>query len=263
MNVIKFTFEIKKRYNFLSKKNIVELVNEKIKAEFSDTQYLKKCRDKWEQLDYSGVKSLKPKNSIHSFYTEKNVQIFAFSYSNQKNELVNDHSITLEIIAIGDMTVDNLLNISFKKLVNVYNSFEIYCKHIGETRIYIFPFSTENKDIYSYDLKIRAQILKPFGLGKNDIIKWILFAFILVGSGIYYFTIKDSKDQEALKNILLSVIGSSIFFILTDVILLILLPLITRGKSRIVQINDLSSVVETNPNILTTNNQSETLTIPE
>ena len=263
MNVIKFTFEIKKRYNFLSDKSIVEHINENVKKEFSDLQYFKKCKEKWDQLEYSNVKSRKTKSSVHSYYIDRGVQIFSFSNSDQRNNLINNHAITLEVIAIGDMTVNNLLNISFKKLVDVHNSNLIYCKHIGETRIYIFPFSTESKDIYSYDLKIRAQILKPFGLGKNDIIKWVLFGLILVCAGIYYFTIKDDKNHEALKNILLSIIGSAFFFILTDIVLLILLPLITQGKSRIVQINDLSSVVETNPNILNTTPQSETLIIPE
>jgi len=263
MNVIKFTIEIKKRVKSFCKKSISDLITKKIGFEFNDAQYLKKCKEKWDQLEYLNVKSLKSKESVHSYYIDKNVQIFAFVTNSHMNEILNNHSITLEIISVGDMTVDNLLNISFNKLANVYNDIFILCKHIGETRIYIFPFSSENQDIYSYDLKIRANILKPFGLNKNDIFKWIIFIMIIIATGIYYFTIKDENDVEVKKNIILSIIGSAIFFIITDLILLIIVPFLAKGKSRIVQINDLSSVVETKSSILSQGNQPEKISIPE
>lgn len=259
MNVIKFTVEIDKRSKFFSSKDIADLINLNLNDEFSNQNNLiETFREEWKNVSYPNIRALKSEMSIHSQLTAKNVKIFIFNIT-QNNQAQSKHSISYEVIAFGDMEVQKLLNISFSKITGVFNSFSLRCKHIGETRIFIFPFNTNTNDIFSYDLKIRADIEKPINISKNEIFRWMIMALILVACVFYNLNLKENTDD---KNIALSILGSSLFYLITDIIIFIVAPAISQRGQRVVKINDLTSFVEAQDNVMADNNNNQ-IQIPE
>jgi bacteriorhodopsin len=81
--------------------------------------------------------------------------------------------------------------------------------------------------------------------------RWVLMTLILVASFCYNINLKEDSDN---KNIALSILGSSLFYLITDLIIFILIPLITQMGHRNVRINDLSSFVEAQDQAVVANN---------
>jgi len=259
MNVIKFTVEIDKRIKLFSSQDISEMINSKLNNEFSiEGNLIETFREEWRNVTYQNIRALKSEMSIHSQLTAKTAKIFIFNLTHN-NQAQSRHSISFEVIAFGDMEVQKLLNTSFSKIVNVFSSSTLKCKHIGETRIFIFPFNTNTNDIFSYDIKIRADIEKPINISKNEIFRWILMALILVACFFYNLNLVQDSDN---KNIVLSILGSSLFYLITDIIIFIVVPAISQRGQRVVKINDLTSFVEAQENIIPENNNNQ-IQIPE
>lgn len=262
MNVIKFTVEINKRLKILSNKSISEIISTKMAEEFSETEnILQTFQNEWQNIEYTNIRALRSELSLYTYLTAKNIKIFVFNLT-QNNQAQSRHNVSYEIIAFGDMDVQKLLNTSFSKVSSVYNSWQIKCKHIGETRIFIFPFNSNTNDIFAYDIKIRANLEKPINISNSEIIRWILMILILVASFCYNINLKDDSDN---KNIALSILGSSLFYLITDLIIFILIPAITQIGHRNVRINDLSSFVEAQDQVEIRNNQVDNnqIQIPE
>lgn len=262
MNVIKFTVEINKRSKILSNSSISELISAKMAEEFSDIEnILQTFQQEWRNIEYPNIRALRPDLSLYSYLTAKNIKIFIFHIT-QNNQAQSRHNISYEVIAFGDMDVQKLLNTSFSKISEVYNSWQIKCKHIGETRIFIFPFNSSTNDIFAYDIKIRANLEKPINISKNEVFRWVLMTLILVASFCYNINLNKNSDN---KNIALSILGSSLFYLITDLIIFILIPAITQMGHRFVRINDLSSFVEAQDHTIAPNNQVDNnqIQIPE
>lgn len=262
MNVIKFTIEINKRLKILSNSSISELISAKMAEEFSDVEnILQTFQNEWQNIEYTNIRALRSELSLYSYLSAKNIKIFIFNIT-QNGQAQSRHSISYEIIAFGDMDVQKLLNASFSKISEVYNSWQIKCNHIGETRIFIFPFNSNTNDIFAYDIKIRANLEKPINISNNEVFRWVLMALILVASFCYNINLNNDSDN---KNIALSILGSSLFYLITDLIIFILIPSITQMGHRYVRINDLSSFVEAQDQAISPNNQinNNQIQIPE
>ena len=251
MNVIKFTVEINKRLKILSNNSISELISKKMAEEFSDTEnIIQTFQDEWRNIEYPNIRALRSEISLYSYLNSRNIKIFIFHIT-QNDQAQSRHSISFEIIAFGDMDVQKLLNTSFSKISDVYNSWQIKCKHIGETRIFIFPYNSNTNDIFAYDIKIRANLEKPINISNNEMFRWDLMTLILVASFCYNINLKEDSDN---KNIALSILGSSLFYLITDLIIFVIIPLITQMGHRNVRINDLSSFVEAQDQAVVANN---------
>lgn len=257
MNVIKFNIEIKKRFAYFDKKESIHSIIEKnFQSEIDfDGDFYKKIKSEWKSIEYENIKSLNSEKSLKGYFTTKNATFFVFEKNS--NNVRSKNNLSYEVVSYGDISVESLLNLTFKKINSIISKPRLSCEHIGETRIFIFPFNSNGNDIYSYQLKVRADLVKPINISLNDIIRWGLILLIgLISLSIYF-----NNPEDSLKNILLSVIASVIFYLSTDLILYLVVPLIFKNGYRNVKINNLSTVVETNEEMIVT--KTEPLTIPE
>lgn len=266
MNVIKFDIEIKKGWFLPDKKKSVK---EKIITSFEkelDFQgtFIDRLKEEWDNIQLPSLKALNSSSFLVGFVTSKNIKIFLFEKNN--TGLRGKNNIALEVIAYGDLPVEQILNESFTKIQDVNR--DLNCNHINDTRIFIFPFDTSTRDIYNYELKVRAELKSPYNISNNDLFRWIFMFLIAAFSAILYFKLDNSttdplqkEKNNAILNIYISVCGSAIFYLISDAVLYFVIPFFKRRSHRNVQINNLSSVVEARTE-LTINNEEE-LTIPE
>lgn len=249
MNVIKFDIEIKKRRFFPDKtKTVKEEIIESFETELDfQGDFIHRLREEWNNIQLEQVRALNSANFLVGYVTSMNIKIFLF----EKNTtgLRGKNNIALEVISFGDLPVDQILNESFSKIQKT-NS-KLICNHINDTRIFIFPFNTATRDIYDYELKIRAELKKPYNASKGDIVRWLFMFLIASAALILYFNLNNNsvtpKDKEAnntLLNIYLSVFGSALFYLLTDGVIYFLIPFFKRRSYRKIEISNLSSVVE-------------------
>lgn len=255
MNVVKFDIEIRKRFFCSKDKSVSKLIDGNFLNEFEQTDNLaEEIKKEWQDISSENLRALKSEKNIKLYLTIKNIKIFIFE--NTATRIKSKNNISFEVIAFSDIDVEELLNLAYKKIRSVINDKNIICKHIGETRIYIYPYNSSSDDIYSYDLKIRANLIKPLNISYKDIIRWSL-VFLLALICFIYSTKEVDTNTKA---ILQSITASAIFYLVIDFVLLILIPLIFKRGQRTIKINNLSSVVETT-DVLPTNNDS--LKIPE
>lgn len=266
MNVIKFDIEIKKGWFFADKKKSVK---EQIVFAFEkeldfEGPFIDRLKEEWENIQLPSLKALNSSNFLVGFVTSKNIKIFLFEKNN--TGLRGKNNIALEVIAYGDLPVEQILNESFTKIQSVNDNLK--CNHINDTRIFIFPFDTSTRDIYNYELKVRAELKSPYNISKNDIFRWIFMFLIAAISSIIYFKIDNSKadptqkeKNDAILNIFISICGSAIFYLISDAVLYFVIPFFKRRSHRNVQINNLSSVVEARTELPF--NDDEELIIPE
>lgn len=264
MNVIKFDIEIKKR-KFGSKKlaNVKRHIEDCFKNELDfEGSFPDRLKEEWNSIDFASVKALNSEGFLIGYVTSKNIKIFLFEKNN--TGLRGKHNIAIEVIAFGDLPVELILNESFFKIKKVIK--KLKCNHINDTRIFIFPFDTSTRDIFSYELKVRANLKNPFNINTNDIIRWAAMFLIACVFAVMYLKIDTSTkelklDNTAAANIYISISGSAIFYLIGDLILYLVVPLFKRRSFRNVEITDLSSVVEAKSDLPIS--QTEKLTIPE
>lgn len=266
MNVIKYDIEIKKGWFFPDQKSSIK---QQIIASFEreldfEGAFFDRLKEEWDNIQLTSVKALNSSGFLLGYVTSKNIKIFLFEKNN--TGLRGKKNIALEVIAFGDLPVEQILNESFIKIQSVNGN--LRCNHINDTRIFIYPFDTATRDIYDYELKVRAELKSPFNVSKNDIARWIFMIIIAAFTSILYFKLDNStldpiqrEKNNAILNIYISICGSALFYLISDAVLYFVLPFLRRRNYRTVQINNLSSVVEARteiPNII-----EEQLTIPE
>lgn len=266
MNVIKYDIEIKKGW-FLpdTKTSVKEQIISSFKKELDfQGSFTDRLAEEWENIQLSSVKALNSPNFLIGYVTSKNIKIFLFEKNN--TGLRGRNNIALEVIAYGDLPVDQILNESFTKIQRV--NAELTCSHINDTRIFIFPYNSATRDIYDYELKVRAELKSPYNITNKDIFRWVFMILITAISAILYFKLDNSTADPILKeknsaflNIYITVCGSAIFYLISDSILYFVIPFFRRRSYRNVEINNLSSVVEARTELPI--NHEEVLTIPE
>jgi hypothetical protein len=266
MNVIKYDIEIKKRrFIWDNKKSIKDQLIDCFKKELEFAGDYDDClQEEWNAISLEQVRALNSSSFLVGYATSKSINIFLFEKSNVG--LRGKNNIAIEVIAFGDLPVEQILNESFSKIQEVNKS--LSCNHINATRIFIFPFDTATRDIYNYELKIRAELKKPYNINYSDIGRWILMFLVSIISLFLYFNLKEGKrfvgemeDDNTLLSIYLSIFGSAIFYLLTDAIIYFIIPFFRRRNYRRIEITNLSSVVEARTELPI--EKGERLIIPE
>jgi hypothetical protein len=258
VNVIKFDIEIKKSFWLKSDITIKSHVKTCLERELDfEGDFAKVISNEWNNLTCSNIKSLNSPNFLLGYLTSKNIRIFLFE--KDSSSVRGRNNIAVEIIAFGDLSVEQILNQSFIKVRSVIK--KANCNHINETRIFIYPYDSSEKDIYSYDLKVRANLKSVFKSDRNDYIRWGCMALAIFVTIILYIK-TDGKTSEGatMLNVYLSIYVSAIFYLFTDLVLYLVLPFFRKRAFRNVEIADLSSVVETAQQFP---NNEEELTIPQ
>lgn len=266
MNVIKYDIEINKKKFFQDKtKTIKEEIVNSFKAELDfQGKFPERLKEEWRNIHFQQVRALNSDNLLVGYVTSMNIKIYLFEKS--YTGLRGRNNIALEIIAFGDLPVERILNESFSKIQKT--SKNLNCSHINDTRIFIYPFDSATRDIYDYELKIRAEIKSPFSVSKADKIRWLFILLIAIIALLQYYKLNSYSVDEQTKinnttwiNIYLSLCGSALFYLLTDAIIFYVIPFFKRRSYRKVEITNLSSVVEARTELPIENDKQ--LIIPE
>ena len=249
MNVIKYDIEIKKKWFLPDKtKTVMEEIINSFKKELDfQGEFLDRLKEEWKNITFEQVRALNSENFLVGYVTSMNIKIFLFEKTN--TGLRGRNNIAIEAIAFGDLPVEQILNESFSKIQKTINN--LNCNHINDTRIFIFPFDSATRDIYNYELKIRAELKSPYNVSRADKIRWLFMFLIASIALVLYYKLNSTSINEQAKeqnstwlNIYLSVFGSALFYLLTDAIIYYVIPFFTRRSYRKFEISNLSSVVE-------------------
>lgn len=156
MNVIKFDIEIKKlRFWHKNLGNVKAQIEAGFQAELDFVgNYTDRLKEEWENIQLPLVKALNSSGFLIGYATSKNIKIFLFEKNN--TGLRGKNNLALEVISYGDLPVEQILNESFSKIKSVLK--KLRCSHINNTKIFIFPFDSATRDIFSYELKVRANL---------------------------------------------------------------------------------------------------------
>jgi hypothetical protein len=266
MNVIKFDIEIKKGWYFPDKtKSVKEQIIDSFKNELEfEGDFNLRLQNEWTNIQLEQVKALNSPNLLVGYVTSMNIKIFLFEKNN--TGLRGKNNIALEVISFGDLPVDQILNESFSKIQKTNKN--LSCNHINDTRIFIFPFDTATRDIYNYELKIRAELKRPYNITRSDSIRWLIMFLVATTSLILYFNLnsntvatEDKESKDTLLNIYFSIFGSALFYLISDGIIYFLIPFFRKRNYRKIEITNLSSVVEAR--IESPMQSDEPLIIPE
>jgi len=287
MNVIKFDLEIKKRVAFGTlrnkvsawmKKGLPPTVGELFTQAFSSEHdfagnFNDALRDEWDKISFAQVKALLTVDQLVGSATTNGIQVFLFEKNVHALQSRNNSSI--EVIAFGDLPVTQILNYSFKKIWRVLSKKSLKCSHIDETRIFIYPFDSRDRDIQSSELKIRADLKSRFSFGRTEIWRWAIILLVTI-IGLVLVLIAgepaptgapQSTGQSAANSaspfrpVYFSIMCSGIFFLLLDLTTHFIVPFFAGRNNRQVEINDLSSVVEAEG--MTRNRETPNLTEPK
>ena len=237
MNVIKYDIEIKNR-RFRQDKTLSikdQIVNSfKNELEF-EGDYIDCLQKEWINIQYEQVRALNSPIFLVGYVTSMNIKIFLFEKTN--TGLRGRNNIALEVISFGDLPVDQILNESFAKIQRTNKN--LSCNHINDTRIFIFPFDTATRDIYNYELKIRADIKNPYEITKLNFIRWFLVFLLAVISLIIYLysnnnqlSTKEKEDISPFLNFYFSLFCSSIFYLISDAIFYFVIPFFSKKNNR-------------------------------
>lgn len=262
MNIIKFDIEIKKNilyFSYFSKKSAREIIENCFVKKLEFEGNLKEClKNEWDNIKLPELKALCSHEYLIGYTTTKNIKVFLFEKDN--TNLRGKDNVSLEVISFGDLPVEQILNESFIKIKSIVT--KLKCEHINDTRIFIFPYDSIKKDIYTYELKIRADLKSRFNIKFSDFIRWgFIFLTITICAILFLKAYSKLLLENPLLRIYLSIIAAGIFYLLCDFITLVLIPLIFKRGHMRVEINNLSSVVETG--VDSYNTQSKELNIPE
>ena len=253
MNVIRYLIEVSK--TIYAKKESVSLLIEK--QFINELEYGENFNDsitkEWNDIPYSEIRSLNSPEYLLGTTIVNDIKIFLFSQANKSAKSKNN--VSVEVIVFGELDVNEIINHSYKKIKKVLSPHwrfsKLGVKHIDGSKVYIYPFDTKKKDIYSYELKVKAKLEPPFYFTIKDYIRWGLFIiFTIVFATLYFNTnptaIVDQKQNGiSFKDIYGSLAASGLFYMLTEFIIHILTPLLSKRNKKRVVINNLTSMVET------------------
>lgn len=203
---------------------------------------IEQARLQWSKLEFTNVRALISPIYLIGYTTTQNTKVFVFEKTNAN--LRSRNNLSVEVIALGDLPVEKILNYAFMQIRSILKPLSLQCKHIDDARIYIYPYDTSTKDIYSPELKIRADLKSKFVASRFEYVKWMIIFAIVCISFVMFFTV-DPAITSTMKSIYLSLLCSGVFILLQDAIVFFLVPFLTQSGYKRVEIKNLSSVVET------------------
>lgn len=253
INVIKFDLEIKKKKKWIfvsNKAPVRELFDESFVTDSSfGGDFSEQLALEWENIEYKEIRILNSPKNLLGFTTAGNLKVFLF----EKNTTAvrSKYSMSVEVIAFGDSAVERILNRASLQVRRITSIKRLKCKHIDGTKIFIYPVNSTSGDIYSYELKVRADLKSPFTAGNTEKVKWgIVILIIFAAISLFFISSNATLDQTTqtrslFPTVCLSIFCSGIVFLILDLSVHYIVPLISGPMDKKVEIKDLSSVVET------------------
>lgn len=252
MNVLKYNIELSLKEK-TQNKDIHTIINECLSNDqiYEGDSYKLAIEKEWNNLTQSSLKMLNSSSYLIGGFEKNGIRIFIFEI--RTNGLKNKRNLTLEVVSFADLPAEKILNDSFAKIKDVFNN--IKTKYIDESQILIYPYDSKAKDIWSPDMKIKADIISPFEFEKRQIGRWIFIGLLTIILFILYLTTKNVepflnpetnriKGGSDLKNIYLSLMLSGVFYIILELAIHLIIPFVINKNKRNIQIRNLSSIIE-------------------
>lgn len=260
MNVIQFDIEVKHSRNgkYSSKKgdNVHLLLRNSFENEIEyEHNFLDEIVTEWESLTYDNIKVLNSSKYLLGWSNTKNIKFLLFDKS--KGVTKSKTNVSVEVIAYGDIEVDEILNSTLKKIKQIVTHKNMRSSLIAQSKVFIYPFDKKENDIESPELKVRANISQWFDFDKKVIYTWVIISIVSVLLFAIYLTLEDDNKS---KNVLLSLACAGISYIIIEIVVNIVAPFITGIKKKVI-IKDLTRFVESGTVGMVTTN--EKLDIPE
>jgi hypothetical protein len=267
MNVISYEIEIKRSkllgFNLSDKeKGVFDLVANSFgdELEIKNKNLQESIETEWEEIGYSELKAIFNKKNCCGYSTTENLKLFLFEKSNSAARSKNN--ITVDLIAFGKLDATKILNHSYVKIKNIISSKKLTCSYIDGAQAFIYPFDTQRNDIYSYELKVKADLISRFTINNKVYSRWIimiigfLVALILKTSG------KSTTETDQATNVsgvMDSIIAAFVFYLLVELVIYYVIPFFTQKSKKHLKISNLSSFVESgNSNSGTHDSESNT-----
>lgn len=253
MNVLKYNIEV----SLNRKKNLVKDIQTAINdclindQSFEGDSYKSAIELEWKSLTQKALKLINSPEYIIGGFEKNGIRIFIFEI--RKDGLKNKGNLTLEAVCFADLPVEKILNDSFSKIKTVF--YNISTNYIDDSQILIYPFDSKTKDIWSPEMKIKADIISPFEFDKRQIARWIFIGVLTIILFILYITLnsvepflnpKTNKIEGGsdLKSVYLSLMLSGVFYIILELAIHLLIPYVINRNRRNIQVKELSSIVD-------------------
>lgn len=253
MNVLKYNIEVSLNRKKIPDKDIHQAINDCLVADqsFDGDDYKSAIEIEWNNLSQRSLKLINSPDYLIGGFEKNGIRIFVFEI--RKDGLRNKSNLTLEAVCFADLPVEKILNDSFSKVKTVFSN--ISTKYIDDSQILIYPFDSKTKDIWSPEMKIKADIISPFEFDKRQVGRWIFIGVLTIILGILYFTTQsiapflnpETNKIEGggdLKNVYLSLMLSGVFYIVLELAIHLLIPFVINRNSRNIQVKELSSIVD-------------------
>lgn len=255
MNVLKYNIEVTLNRKKIPDADIHDVMNECLLKDqsFEGSDYKSAIKIEWQNLKQDSLKLINSPEYLIGAFEKNGIRIFVFEI--RKDGLKNKSNVALEVLCFADLPVEKILNDSFNKIESVFVN--ISTKYIEESQILIYPFDSQRKDIWSPDMKIKADIISPFEFEKRQIGRWIFIGVLTVILGVLYLSTKSIEPflnpvtnkiegGSDMKNIYLSLMLSGVFYIILELAIHLLIPFIVHRDKRNIQVRDLQSIVDQN-----------------
>ena len=218
----------------------------------------KRAQTEWDRLAYAELKVVRPSNLVLGHFTKKNVQVFVFEQATP--ELTSVSEVTLNIIVISAVNIEQMFDISFRKLEQVLDSAKV--ELLTDSHLLVFPYNSKEGDIFDQNIKVRATFEKRPFLEPRE---WIKVAFVILLTTISIIIAQASGPVDTQNiNFFLGLIPidaqlfaralltACILYVILDLIPLRVVPKLFEKNGLQIKISDLSSIVETREQSLIT-----------
>lgn len=224
---------------------ITDLMKDNFKENLHYTgKYENVLQDTWKDLPFDMIKTLySPKYLIGTFVTKSKIQIFLFR--SDVNGIKPKNSCSIDVLAIGDLGINNIVNNSFTEITKIIG--KIKCNFINDSKIFLLPYDVKQKDIWSPDLKIKADYNPINKYRKDDFIRIGVVTILTIIFLIFYLLNLTTHTDDTNNNpeiIFRSLFISGLFYIILDSIVKLLIPSIFYYKKKDITIKDLSNFFE-------------------
>ena len=256
MNVISYEIEIKRpRFFDISdkKKSVFDLVADSFKdeLEIQNVDLKKGLETEWDKIEFSELGAIFNKTNCCGYSTTQNLKLFLFEKSNSAAR--NKNNITVDLIAFGKLDATKILNHSFSKIKKIFCKKKLTCKYIDGAQAFNYPFDTQKNDIYSYELKVKVDLISRFSLNSKAYTRWIstLIGFLIalvIKKGDY------STEGTTQSGVMDSLIASFIFYLIIEFIVYFIIPFFYEQNKKYLKISNLSSFIESGSNGLSNSN---------
>lgn len=253
MNVISYEIEIKRSklfgYDFSDKKKTVfELLSNSFndELELSKDDIKSSLDNEWDNISHSELKAIYNNKNCCGYGTTENLKFFLFEKENSNTRSKNN--ITVELIAFGKLDVSKILNHSYLKTKNIIGNKSLVCNYIDGSKALIYPFNTQDNDIYSYELKVKAELISRYNIGPKVFSRWIVMFIGFLIALVYRSNQEQPTDGTSSSGVVDSIIASFIFYLVVELVIYYLIPFFSQKNKKHLRISNLSSFIESGTN---------------